>query len=71
MRHLPIIAALWLAGCATVPDGRWGKDGGTAEMFNADRGQCVAQAYVAPTPNQQAMIFTGCMQGKGWAWVPN
>lgn len=58
-----------LAGCATT-EGRWNKPGATNEGFHMDRGFCVAQmssVSFAP-PVQQATIFAGCMQGKGWYW---
>ena len=67
MKHLAASAALLiLAGCANKA---WMKTGTTEEDFITDRGDCVSRAFVAPTVYQQNMIFTGCMQSKGWRWV--
>jgi hypothetical protein len=65
MRYLIV---LLLAACAQTEKG-WDKPGATEDEFYRDRGQCVAQAYAAPTAMQQTMIMAGCMQGKGWVWV--
>lgn len=65
MRYLFI---LLLGGCATT-EGGWDKPGSSNQEFTQDRGQCVAQAFAAPTPYQQQAIMIGCMQGKGWNWV--
>lgn len=62
MRYLIV---LLLAGCAA---GGWEKPGSTSQDFYEARGQCVAQAQLAPTGQQQNMILAGCMQGKGWHW---
>lgn len=64
MRHLILIAAL--AGCATT-EKVWMHPTANQQQFAQDRGQCIAQAYAAPTTFQQSAIFNGCMQGKGWA----
>lgn len=64
MRYLIV---LLLSGCAA--EGGWDKPGATDQNFAMDRGQCVAQAYAAPSSFQQQAIIIGCMQGKGWNWV--
>lgn len=66
MHYLAVL--LLLAGCATKQGG-WDKPGATEQDFHKDRGQCVAQAYAAPTTFQQSAIVIGCMQGKGWYWI--
>lgn len=71
------LAALFVAGCATEPDGYWKKSGSTEEQFNADTGSCQAQAFsigygaMAPVAimQQRVLVFQGCMKGKGWSYV--
>jgi hypothetical protein len=60
--------ALALSACATKQGG-WDKPGATDQEFQQDRGQCVAQAYAAPSNYQRQAIMIGCMSGKGWQWV--
>lgn len=71
MRYLIV---LLLAGCAAQPpqEYEWDKPGASPQEFAMDRGQCQAQAFGAPgmPALQVAMIFGGCMQGKGWQSVP-
>lgn len=64
MRYLFV---LLLAGCATTED-VWVQQGASDQQFYMDRGQCQAQAFGAPGMQalQVALIFNGCMQGKGW-----
>lgn len=57
-----------LAGCQTLPDGGWNKSGASDAMFMQDRGACIAQMESAPYGANKALLFAGCMQGKGWAW---
>lgn len=61
---------LLLAGCASR-DGYWDKPDATDQGFNMDRGACIAQMYSVPFANayQQAAVFAGCMQGRGWYWT--
>lgn len=62
-----LVLFVLLAGCATK-EGVWVKHPSTQQEFDADRGGCIAQAFQAPTAFQQAAIFAGCMQSKGWRW---
>lgn len=65
MRNLVV---LLLAGCAST-ERFWERPGASQQDFYMDRGQCQAQAFGAPygpASLQAAMVFTGCMQGKGW-----
>lgn len=63
------LVVLLLAGCAK--EGSWNKPDASERDFYADRGTCAAQMQANPFSNatQQAIIFAGCMQGRGWAWV--
>lgn len=63
------MAVLVLTGCASPSSGGWVKQGASDQEFYADRGQCIAQAFTAPSTFQQQAILIGCMQGKGWHWV--
>lgn len=64
-RSSAILIIALAAGCATRA---WYKDGSTERDFNMDRGQCQAQAYSVSQPQawQPALVFHGCMEGKGW-----
>lgn len=66
MRYLVV---LLITGCATQT--YWEKPGASAREFEADRGQCQAQAFSAPGMYtvQVAMIYNACMRGKGWYQV--
>lgn len=69
MKRFAIAAVVMLTACRSgIPDGGWEKAGSTADEFARDRGQCVSQAFAAPTSFQQSAILIGCMQGKGWYW---
>ena len=59
-----------LSGCATK-EGRWEKPGATAENWHMDRGECIARMSSVPNAGayQQAAVFAGCMQGRGWYWT--
>jgi hypothetical protein len=61
---------LLLAGCATT-EKYWDKPGASASDFEADKGQCQAQAFSTPGmyTMQVALVFNSCMRGKGWALV--
>jgi hypothetical protein len=65
MRYM--LTLLMLAGCATT-ETVWVKPGATNEAFYQDQGQCRAQAFGAPGmyTMQVAMIYSSCMQGRGW-----
>jgi hypothetical protein len=65
MRYLLVL--LTLCGCATT-ERVWVRQGATEQDFYVDRGQCQAQAFGAPGmyTMQVAMVFSSCMQGKGW-----
>lgn len=62
-----LFACFVVIGCAST-ESVWVKDGSTQEDFNVDAGQCKAQAFSAPgMPMMQvAIIYSSCMQGKGW-----
>lgn len=73
MRTLAMfLAAATLSGCAAKPETVWNRAGSTEDEFLRDRGQCIQATFSAPlaTQFQQAAIFSGCMQGKGWQEVP-
>lgn len=62
------IALLFLAGCATHNnDWNWAKDGDNG-TFDQDQGQCHAQAFGVSGASmmQVALVYDGCMRGKGW-----
>lgn len=66
-----ICLAVLLGGCATT-ERVWMHSDNTEERYRVDRGQCLAQgsaAFQGPQSIQAAMIFNGCMQGKGWYQV--
>lgn len=62
-----VFSACLLAGCAT-PQRSWYKSGASRDQFEMDRGQCDAQAFSVPGMQslQVAMVYNGCMRGKGW-----
>lgn len=63
-----IVLSVLIAGCAAQTESVWVKPGSTDAQFYQDRGQCQAQAF-GGTPMstmQVALVFSGCMQGKGW-----
>ncbi len=66
-KMLFVMAILTLAGCATT-EKVWVKNGASQQDFYAESGQCKAQAFAAPgMPMMQvAIIYSSCMQGKGW-----
>lgn len=68
MKKIAMLAgAVAIAGCAT-PEYRWEKPGGTADEFHRDRGQCLQAMSSVPlaTTNDKMMIYSSCLQGKGW-----
>lgn len=67
MRIIVLSAVLALSGCATT-ETVWVRDGASSQDFYMDRGQCQAQAFSVPNAPlmQTAIVFNGCMQGKGW-----
>jgi hypothetical protein len=74
IRTLPwaVIATLALLGCATDGDWHWERQGASSQEFHMDSGQCRAQAMsLYGPPIQKAIVFTSCMEGKGWYRVAN
>lgn len=69
MRYLVV---LLLAACATQPEYVWERYGASDQDFSMDAGQCRAQAFGAPgmPAMQVALIYSSCMQGRGWSRVP-
>jgi hypothetical protein len=67
MNKTLFVALFLLYGCATT-ETYWVKPGASSTEFYQDRGQCQAQAFGTPGMYtlQIALIFNGCMQGKGW-----
>lgn len=67
IRPLAFLAILVLADCATT-ETVWVRNGASEQNFSVDSGQCRAQAFSAPgMPMMQvAIIYSSCMQGKGW-----
>lgn len=64
------LLVLLLAGCASSkPPPTWYKAGASPADFKIDAGQCRAQA-AGGSPNmvplQMAMIYSACLEGKGW-----
>ena len=72
MRIFAALTALALAGCATGNDFTWEKAGGTQDEFHRDRGQCLQAMSSVPLAGvqQQMMVYSSCLQGKGWYAVP-
>jgi hypothetical protein len=67
MRTVIVCAtAALLAACATP--WHWEKPNASQYEFNMDAGACRAQAFSVPgAPTiQVALVYDGCMQGKGW-----
>lgn len=65
MKMLVLLLAAVLAGCMTQRT--WSKSGSGSEDFYTDRGECQSRAYSVVAPAmQQAFVFKGCMEGKGW-----
>ena len=64
-----IALAFLLAGCATQT--YWEKPRSSAQEFEMDKGQCQAQAFGVTGMNamQVALVYNGCMRGKGWYQV--
>ena len=62
-----VVVLSLLAGCQTT-ERVWYKEGATTQEFNMDQGQCRAQAFGAPGMNmlQVSLIYSSCMNGKGW-----
>lgn len=63
-----LAALLVLTGCATTQT-VWTKNGASQQEFYEARGQCQAQAFglnPGASMMQVAIVFSGCMQGKGW-----
>jgi hypothetical protein len=67
MRYLVVL--MLIAGCATTQR-YWEKPGASVQEFNADSGQCNAQAFGVPgamyNQIQVAVVYNQCMQGRGW-----
>lgn len=74
MKYAIAVAVLLLTGCATRPQMAWFKDGSTQQDFNAELGQCRAQAFGVPGAMnnllQVAIVQQNCMLGKGWEQRP-
>jgi hypothetical protein len=74
MRGTAVLLALCLVGCATKQTQTyWEKPGASQQDFQADMGQCRAQAFSVPGAMnnlvQVAIVQNTCMQGKGWYLV--
>ena len=78
MRHLPsVVAAVLLAGCASIPQETWSKSGMTQSAVAADVVDCQQQAIEPnhgescakndgfPVRNERA--FADCMRARGYA----
>lgn len=67
-RTIWIALFVLLSGCATQPEWRWEKPGASGQQYSMDNGQCRAQAFSVASGNmmQIALVYDGCMQGKGW-----
>ena len=63
-----------LVGCSQEPETAGYRSGATEAEFNADMGQCRAQAFGVPGAMnnllQVAMVQRSCMEGKGWYLKP-
>lgn len=71
MIFLVTVMLLLLSSCATSqPKGAWYRDGATTDDFYRERGQCIVEARAnnRTTMLFDPIIFSGCMQGKGWQW---
>lgn len=72
MKPAALLCLLLLTACATPTETVWRKDGAGRQDFNMDTGQCRAAAAGASpymVPMQMAIIYSNCMQGKGWYTV--
>jgi hypothetical protein len=65
-----VLLSLLLAACATKQT-FWEKPGAGQAEFYQDQGQCHAQAFGVTGMNamQIALVYNGCMRGKGWYQV--
>lgn len=65
---LAIILAFAVSSCQNSSSNTWYKPGSTRQDFNADMGQCNAQAFSLTGGNlmQIAIVQKSCMYGKGW-----
>jgi hypothetical protein len=72
-RSSALAAVAMLIGCAAPIVPNWVKAGASKESLQADMGQCRAQAYGVPGVSalQAAIVYDGCMQGKGYAVAPS
>lgn len=69
-----VILAGLVAGCVSTPDRGWHwdrDDHPPPAALRMDDGQCRAQAGGASSLMQFAVIYDGCMTGKGWVRVSN
>ena len=61
------VVVLLLAACASQPDRTWQRAGASQQDFYMESGQCRAQAISVTGPlMQQAVVYSSCLQGKGW-----
>jgi hypothetical protein len=59
--------AVTLMGCATQKESYWFKANSSQADFNQDAGACRAQAFGSSGNTVRiAIVYNGCMQGKGW-----
>ncbi len=72
--HVTALAGVaMMIGCAAPVEPNWVRQGASKETLQADMGQCRAQAYGVPGVSalQAALVYDGCMQGKGYAVAPS
>jgi hypothetical protein len=68
-----LLACLLLIGCAQQPNFHWERGGSSDRDFYQDSGYCKAQAFSVSSGliMQIAIVYTGCMEGRGWQRVAN
>jgi hypothetical protein len=63
--------ALVLCACANAPQYKWQRAGATQDQLTREAGQCEAQAFgiASNDTNRVFVVYSSCMQGKGWRLV--
>jgi len=68
-----VAAVLMMLGCAEImKEGGWVRPHGTADDFYRDRTECANEAKKGSLANEQFdLLFSRCMQSKGYYWGEN
>jgi thiol:disulfide interchange protein len=68
--RIALLLIVFVAGCASLQEGKWTKDGSTPQDFEVIDAQCQVSALAASNEinTMHTMInYTGCMKAAGWA----